>query len=86
MMLRLTAHTVSTDTDDATVLLNQRTGHYWQLNQTGAYALRRLLDGHTVDQVVDEFTARFGITPAQARQDLTAMFDQLRSSGLVEAG
>jgi hypothetical protein len=86
MTLRLTAHTVSTDTDDGAVLLNQRTGHYWQLNQTGAYALQRLLDGHTVDQVAEEFVAHFGIATAEAQQDLSAMTGQLRSSGLVEEG
>jgi hypothetical protein len=86
MTLRLTAHTVSTDTEDGAVLLSQRTGHYWQLNQTGAYALQRLLDGHTLDQVVEEFAAHFDIAPAQAHQDLTAMTEQLQSSGLVEAG
>ncbi|MEV7025242.1 lasso peptide biosynthesis PqqD family chaperone [Kitasatospora sp. NPDC093558] len=85
MTLRLTTHTVSTDTHDGAVLLNQRTGHYWQLNQTGAYALQRLLDGHSVDQVAEEFVAHFGIAPAEARHDLTAMTDRLRSSGLVEA-
>ncbi|WP_031067472.1 lasso peptide biosynthesis PqqD family chaperone [Streptomyces sp. NRRL WC-3742] len=85
MTLRLTAHTVSTDTDDGAVLLSRRTGAYWQLNRTGAYALRRLLDGHTVGQVAEEFSAHFGIAEAEARQDLTAMADRLRSSGLVEA-
>ncbi|MFG2847665.1 lasso peptide biosynthesis PqqD family chaperone [Kitasatospora sp. NPDC048296] len=86
MTLRLTAHTVSTDTDDGAVLLSQRTGHYWQLNQTGAYALRRLLDGCTVDQVAEEFAAHFDIAQTQAHQDLTAMTERLRSSGLVETG
>ncbi|MGK4585899.1 lasso peptide biosynthesis PqqD family chaperone [Kitasatospora sp. HPMI-4] len=86
MTLRLTAHTVSTDTDDGAVLLSQRTGHYWQLNQTGAYALRRLLDGCTLDQVAEEFASHFDIAPAQAHLDLAAMTEQLQSSGLVEAG
>lgn len=85
MTLRLTTDTVATDTNEGAVLLSQRTGNYWQLNQTGAYALQRLLDGCTVDQVVEEFAARFDIAPAQAHQDLTAMTEQLQSSGLVEA-
>ncbi|MFJ9693231.1 lasso peptide biosynthesis PqqD family chaperone [Kitasatospora sp. NPDC101183] len=86
MTLRLTAHTVSTDTDDGAVLLSQRTGAYWQLNQTGAYALQRLFEGRTVDQVAEEFSAHFGIAAAEARQDLAEMTERLRSSGLVEAG
>ncbi|MFJ5677487.1 lasso peptide biosynthesis PqqD family chaperone [Streptomyces sp. NPDC093097] len=85
MKLQLTPHTLATDTDDGAVLLSQRTGHYWQLNPTGAYALHRLLDGGTTDQVAEEFAAEFGIAPDQAREDLAAMTEQLRSSGLVEA-
>ncbi|MDF3290638.1 lasso peptide biosynthesis PqqD family chaperone [Streptomyces silvisoli] len=85
MTLRLTAHTVTTETDDGAVLLSQRTGDYWQVNHTGAYALQCLLAGHTVEQVAEEFAARYDIAPAQAREDLTALTDQLRSSGLVEA-
>ncbi|MFJ4183974.1 lasso peptide biosynthesis PqqD family chaperone [Kitasatospora sp. NPDC089509] len=85
MTLRLTTHTVSTDTEDGAVLLSRRTGAYWQLNQTGAYALQRLLDGHSLDEVAAEFAAHFGIEAGEAQQDLTAMTDQLRSSGLVEA-
>lgn len=84
MTLRLTTHTVATDTDDGTVLLSQRTGHYWQLNQTGAYALQRLLAGCTMDQLAEEFAARFDIAPAQAHEDLATMTEQLRTSGLAE--
>ncbi|MEU1630665.1 lasso peptide biosynthesis PqqD family chaperone [Streptomyces sp. NPDC020096] len=86
MTLRLTADTLATDTDDGAVLLSQRTGHYWQLNPTGAYALQRLLDGCTTDQVAEEFTTRFDIAPAQAREDITTMTEQLQASGLVETG
>ncbi|MFE6691700.1 lasso peptide biosynthesis PqqD family chaperone [Streptomyces sp. NPDC057743] len=85
MKLSLTAHTLATDTDDGAVLMSQRTGHYWQLNLTGAYALQRLLDGRTTDQVAEEFAERFGIALDQAREDLATMTDQLRASGLVEA-
>lgn len=86
MTLRLTAHTVATDTDDGAVLLCQRTGHYWQLNETGAYALQRLLAGCAMDRLAEEFAARFDIAPAQAHEDLTAMTEQLQASGLMEAG
>ncbi|MBO1413304.1 lasso peptide biosynthesis PqqD family chaperone [Streptomyces sp. FH025] len=86
MTLHLAAHTLATDTDDGAVLLSQRTGHYWQLNPTGAYALQLLLAGCPTDQVAQEFADQFGIAPARAREDITAMTEQLLASGLVEAG
>ncbi|MBV9313493.1 MAG: lasso peptide biosynthesis PqqD family chaperone [Pseudonocardia sp.] len=84
MTLHLAAHTVATDTDDGAVLLSLRNGHYWQLNLTGAYALQRLLAGCPMDQVAEEFAAQYDIALAQARDDITAMTEQLQASGLVE--
>ncbi|MFE7311561.1 lasso peptide biosynthesis PqqD family chaperone [Streptomyces sp. NPDC057555] len=84
MTFRLAAHTVATDTHDGAVLLCQRTGHYWQLNATGAYALQRLLAGRTTSQVAEEFATHFGVTQAQAQEDIRAMTERLQESGLVE--
>ena len=46
--MRLPSHVSITDTDDGVVLLQQRTGRYFQLNHTGGRVLRRLLDGGTL--------------------------------------
>jgi hypothetical protein len=44
MTVRLRADMSATDTDDGPVLLDERVGRYWQLNRTGAFVLRLLLD------------------------------------------
>lgn len=84
MTLRLHPGTVTADTDDGTVLLNQRNGGYWQLNATGSYALDRLLDGHPLDRVAQEFATAYGMTPAQTRAELTSLTAHLRAAGLVD--
>ncbi|WP_030410094.1 lasso peptide biosynthesis PqqD family chaperone [Streptomyces sp. NRRL S-1448] len=76
---------VSTDTDDGTVLLNQRTGRYWQLNTTGAYVLRQLLAGRTPHDIAADLAARHHLDTARAEQDVTAVLTQLRSADLVAA-
>ncbi|MFF4409544.1 lasso peptide biosynthesis PqqD family chaperone [Streptomyces sp. NPDC001262] len=85
MFLRLTPGTVTAETDDGTILLNQRSGGYWQLNPTGAQALAGLLAGRAPDRIADDFSATYGISAAQARTDLTALTEHLVAAGLVEA-
>ncbi|MGP4110156.1 lasso peptide biosynthesis PqqD family chaperone [Streptomyces sp. 4N509B] len=60
MTLALGPDVVTTDVDDGLVLLDQRSGRYWQLNRTGAVALRRLLDGASLDEVAVALTQGAG--------------------------
>lgn len=78
MPLRLRADIATTDTDDGLVLLDERTGRYWQLNPTGAYVLHALLEGHPRDRIAGELATRYHI-------DVTALADQLSAAKLVAA-
>jgi hypothetical protein len=82
----LSPHTAAVMTEDGTVLLNERTGHYWQLNRTGAYALEQLSAGQPLDRVATDIAARYGIDPIHVRTDITAMTDRLTEAGLWETG
>ncbi|MFI9051148.1 lasso peptide biosynthesis PqqD family chaperone [Streptomyces sp. NPDC053427] len=83
--MRLHPDVVSTDTDDGTVLLNERTGRYWQLNGTGAHVLRQLLDGHGPDDIAAGLAERHRIEPSLAERDVSAVIDQLHTAQLVIA-
>ncbi|MEU8916012.1 lasso peptide biosynthesis PqqD family chaperone [Streptomyces nigrescens] len=85
MSVRLHPDVVATDTDDGTVLLNERTGRYWQLNSTGGQVLRRLLDGHEAPRIAADVADRHGIDPQRAELDVTAVIEQLRAARLVIA-
>ncbi len=56
MTLALKPDVTATDTEDGLVLLDQRSGRYWQLNRSGATTLRLLLDGHTPEETADRLT------------------------------
>ncbi|MFJ4281342.1 lasso peptide biosynthesis PqqD family chaperone [Streptomyces massasporeus] len=73
----------TTDTDDGTVLLNERTGRYWQLNNTGAHVLRELLDGQQPAAIATGLANRYGIDAQQAERDVSAVIERLRGSELV---
>ncbi|MGW7253166.1 lasso peptide biosynthesis PqqD family chaperone [Streptomyces sp. NPDC054834] len=81
--MRLHPDVVSTETDDGTVLLNERTGRYWQLNNTGARVLRGLLDGREATGIAADLADRHGIDLQQAERDVTAVIERLSGAKLV---
>lgn len=69
---------------DGAVLLDTRTGRYWQLNTTGALMLQALLDGASVRQASRLLAEQYRqVSPDQAGRDLDGLLEQLRDAGLV---
>lgn len=83
MPLRLRPDIATTDTDDGLVLLDERTGRYWQLNPTGAHVLHALLEGHHPDQIAVDLATRYRIDSLKAQRDVTALTDRLHTAKLV---
>jgi hypothetical protein len=81
--LRFRADVSVTDTEYGTVLLDERSGRYWQLNPTGAFVIDALLKGRTTEQAVAALTEEYRVAEPQARQDVMVLLDGLRSAGLV---
>ncbi|MEV0123238.1 lasso peptide biosynthesis PqqD family chaperone [Streptomyces sp. NPDC050703] len=83
MRFALPPHVTNTETEHGAVLLNEKTGRYWQANDAGARVLRCLLDGGTAE------TAAAALRPGdpkayeRALRDVQAMIDGLRDAGLV---
>ncbi|GAA3934182.1 hypothetical protein GCM10022244_48230 [Streptomyces gulbargensis] len=83
MALRFGAGVSTADTDYGTVLLDERSGEYWELNPTGSLVVRTLMAGGDEADAVAALTGEFEIEPAQARHDVEALVRQLRTSGLA---
>ncbi|GAB3001950.1 lasso peptide biosynthesis PqqD family chaperone [Saccharothrix stipae] len=83
MTLRIRESVSTADTEYGTVLLDERTGHYWQLNPTAAEVVRLLMAGRTPAEVVRALTEQFDVAEPQARQDVATLLDGLRAAGLV---
>ncbi|MFD8826505.1 lasso peptide biosynthesis PqqD family chaperone [Streptomyces sp. NPDC059605] len=84
MKLRNQKHLVVTDTDYGAVLLDSKSGQYWQLNPTGAVIVRTLLDGGGPDEAIRRITAHFEVETERAATDVHALIDAMRSAGVVE--
>ncbi len=82
---RLHPEIATTDTDDGLVLLDERTGRYWQLNPTGAHVLHALLAGQHPEQIAHDLATRYRTDLQQAHRDVAALIDHLHAAKLVVA-
>jgi hypothetical protein len=83
MSLQFREDVSTADTEYGTVLLDERSGRYWQLNPTGTLVVRTLLAGGTPAQAISALIGEFDVDEPQATQDVTVLLEELRSSGLV---
>ena len=83
MTLMLRDGVSSADTDYGTVLLDEDSGQYWNLNPTAALVLRTLLDGGSPAEAVRQLTERYPVDAETAGADVRELVDGLRSAGLV---
>ncbi|MPZ64020.1 MAG: lasso peptide biosynthesis PqqD family chaperone [Pseudonocardiaceae bacterium] len=83
MALQLRTHISTAETDYGTVLLDERSGQYWQLNATGALVVQTLRDGGTQAEAVATLVDQFEVDESQANADVAALLDGLHSAGLV---
>ncbi|KZM72700.1 lasso peptide biosynthesis PqqD family chaperone [Nocardia terpenica] len=75
---------VSMTTDDeGTVLLDEHTGAYWQLNSSGSLVLSILLAGGTPQEATKQLADRYAIDHGRAAHDVTDLVNHLREAGLV---
>ncbi len=84
MSLRFGANVSAAETDYGTVLLDERVGQYWELNPTATLVVKTLMAGGDEADAVAAVADEFDIDVARARQDVDALVQQLRISGLVE--
>jgi hypothetical protein len=84
MTLKLRDGVSSADTDYGTVLLDEDSGQYWNLNPTAALVLRTLLAGGTAAQAVQELTTQYAVDADTAGRDVDELVDGLRSAELLQ--
>ncbi|RCV52253.1 lasso peptide biosynthesis PqqD family chaperone [Marinitenerispora sediminis] len=83
MTLALRADVSAADTGEGMVLLDERTGRYYQLNGTGAMITRLLLDGCSAEEAAGRVADRYPVHPDRAAVDVRRLLASLRRAGLV---
>jgi hypothetical protein len=75
----------ATEADDGVVLLDERAGTYWQLNDSGAQVLRTLLSGGGAREAAEALCADYPVAAERAAADVRALVERLIAAGLVES-
>ncbi|MFI6585584.1 lasso peptide biosynthesis PqqD family chaperone [Embleya sp. NPDC050493] len=83
MTFSLAPHVSTTETETGMVLLDERSGRYWQMNETGALVLRNLLEGGTPESAVIALRARFPTVTDDLGEDVAMLVAALRGAGVV---
>ncbi|MDT0322272.1 lasso peptide biosynthesis PqqD family chaperone [Streptomyces millisiae] len=81
---RLRPDITACDAADGMVLLDERTGRYWQLNATAAQVLRALLDGRAPEEIASGLAATHEVRPERAAADIAALIDHLATARLTD--
>lgn len=84
MKLRNHKYLAVTDTEYGAVLLDTKTGEYWQLNPPAATVTRTLLDGGDAAEAVRRVVERFDVDEERASRDAHALIDNMRAAGVVQ--
>ncbi|MCH6163782.1 lasso peptide biosynthesis PqqD family chaperone [Streptomyces marispadix] len=81
--VRLRPYVSATETESGMVLLDQRTGRYWQLNDTASLVLRGLLDGATTEEVAARLAARHPEASGRSADDVASLVRGLEEARLT---
>ena len=83
MTYQLRDRVSTADTEYGTVLLDEDSGDYWNLNPTGALVVRVLLDGGDAADAAQRLMQQYDIDARTARADVDDLLTGLRAAGLV---
>jgi hypothetical protein len=83
MGLTFREHVSVAETEYGVVLLDTRTGNYWQLNPTAAVAAKVLAGGGDVASAARRLVEEFDVDDDCAAADVAALVESLRAAGVV---
>lgn len=84
MSVRMKPDVSVCELEQHTVVLNERTGKYWQLNESGAAMLTALLGGASAEEVADRIASVRPVDAERALADVRALMDSLAGADLIE--
>jgi mannose/fructose-specific phosphotransferase system component IIA len=82
-MTSLRPHVTATPSGGGMVLLDTRSGKYWQLNETGALILSDLLEGASPAETAAHLAEQHPTAAERASRDIDALLQQLATAQLI---
>ena len=74
---------VVSEINNESVILNLKTGIYFQVNELGSYIVSQLNQYSTVESLKNKITEDFDVAPNKSEKDLLSFIKDLESKGLL---
>tara|TARA_A100000164_G_scaffold270668_1_gene242632 strand:+ start:16 stop:291 length:276 start_codon:yes stop_codon:yes gene_type:complete len=74
---------VVSEINNESVILNLKTGIYFQVNELGSYIVSQLNQYSTVESLKNKITEDFDVAPNKSEKDLLRFIKDLESKGLL---
>lgn len=81
---RLSDNVLSVPVEDESILLAMGSEKYFGVRGAMRHLLEGLRDGLSLEAMIADTCARYGVDPEVARQDLEAILPKLIAAGIVE--
>jgi hypothetical protein len=81
MTVQLRDDVVLNETEYGAILLDQRRGTYWQLNQTGTMIVKALLADGDVETAARCLVEGYEVELESAREDVRTLVAEMRAAG-----
>lgn len=78
------SETVSTDFEDAVVLLHINNGQYYSLDEISTYIWEKIASPITIEDLVIDICNRYDCTKEQCLADIIQFLEQLSERGLLQ--
>jgi hypothetical protein len=69
--------------DDGAVLMDMTSGECFELNRIGAEVWRRLGNGESTSELIEQIAASYGVPTSVVQSDVDQLLDRLTRSGLL---
>jgi hypothetical protein len=76
-------HVSLAETEFGIVLLDQRSGRYWEMNPTASLMVRMLVAGETPERTAETVTSRFAVDRDRALADVSNLIRDIAAAGLL---
>ena len=74
---------VISEINDESIILNLKTGIYFQVNELGSYIVAQLNQYSTFESLNNKITEDFDVAPNKSKQDLLSFIKDLESKNLL---
>ena len=74
---------MSSPVDNALVMMDMDGGKYFSLDPSGADIWARLAEPVRIDELCDQLTQKYAVTPEDCQQDVLNLLKKMLSEGLV---